>query len=58
VCELDAGMGAGASFPSMNRCRELVLVDFSEAIYVARQNLRDASICLFLKGGHHTLALC
>lgn len=48
VCDLGCGNGRW-SFFLKDRCRELVLVDFSEAIYVARHNLRDATHCLFFK---------
>jgi SAM-dependent methyltransferase len=48
VCDLGCGSGRW-SFFLKDRCRELVLVDFSEAIYVARQNLRGADHCLFFK---------
>jgi SAM-dependent methyltransferase len=47
---LDLGCGSGRwSFFLKDRCRELVLVDFSDAIYVARENLRGANHCLFFK---------
>lgn len=46
----DLGCGSGRwSFFLKDRCRELVLVDFSDAIYVARENLRDVNHCLFFK---------
>ncbi len=48
---MDLGCGSGRwSFRMKDRCRELVLVDFSEAIFVARENLRDAPHALFFKG--------
>jgi SAM-dependent methyltransferase len=49
VCDLGCGSGRW-SFFLKDRCRELVLVDFSDAIYVARHNLRGADHCLFFKG--------
>ena len=49
VCDLGCGSGRW-SFFLKDHCRELVLVDFSEAIYVARDNLRRADHCLFFKG--------
>ena len=49
VCDLGCGSGRWSYFLK-DRCRELILVDFSEAIYVARQNLRGADRCLFFKG--------
>ncbi len=48
VCDLGCGSGRWSYFLK-DRCEELVLVDFSEAIYVARENLREASHCLFFK---------
>jgi len=33
-----------------DRCRELILVDFSEAIFIARQTLRNESHVLFFMG--------
>ena len=49
VCDLGCGSGRWSYFLK-DRCRELVLVDFSEAIYVARQNLQGADHALFFKG--------
>lgn len=49
VCDLGCGMGRWSYF-LRERCRELVLVDFSEAIFVARENLRDAPNALFFMG--------
>jgi SAM-dependent methyltransferase len=49
VCDLGCGSGRW-SFLIKDHCRELVLVDFSEAIFVARENLRGADHCLFFKG--------
>jgi SAM-dependent methyltransferase len=48
VCDLGCGSGRWSWFLK-DRCRELVLVDFSDAIHVARDNLRDAKHCLFFK---------
>jgi SAM-dependent methyltransferase len=48
VCDLGCGSGRW-SFHLKDRCRELVLVDFSEAIHVARENLRGTNHCLFFK---------
>jgi SAM-dependent methyltransferase len=48
VCDLGCGSGRW-SFFLKDSCRELVLVDFSDAIYVARENLRGADHCLFFK---------
>ncbi|MDA0654297.1 MAG: class I SAM-dependent methyltransferase [Proteobacteria bacterium] len=45
---LDLGCGTGRwSWFLKERARELVMVDFSEAIFVARRNLRDATGTLF-----------
>jgi SAM-dependent methyltransferase len=48
VCDLGCGSGRWSSFLA-DRCKELILVDFSEAIYVARENLRPAPHALFFK---------
>lgn len=48
---VDLGCGIGRwSYFLKDRCRELVLIDFSEAIFVARKNLRDAQNTLFFLG--------
>lgn len=49
VCDLGCGIGRWSFFLA-SRCRELVLVDFSEAIFVARQNLSQARNTLFFMG--------
>lgn len=49
VCDLGCGIGRWSYFLK-DRCRELVLVDFSDAILVARENLRGASNVLFFMG--------
>lgn len=46
VCDLGCGIGRWSYFLT-TKCRELVLVDFSEAIFVARENLRDFENTLF-----------
>jgi SAM-dependent methyltransferase len=46
VCDLGCGIGRWSYFLA-GKCRELVLVDFSEAIFVARRNLVDASNAFF-----------
>ncbi len=49
VCDLGCGIGRW-SFFLKDACRELVLVDFSEAIFVARRNLSCAGNALFFLG--------
>lgn len=49
VCDLGCGIGRW-SRPLAGKCRELVLVDFSEAIFVARRNLAGAANALFFMG--------
>ena len=47
IADLGCGMGRWSHFVAP-RCREIVLVDFSEAIFVARENLRDAGNAVFV----------
>jgi SAM-dependent methyltransferase len=47
VCDLGCGMGRWSYFVS-RWCREIVLVDFSEAIFVARRNLRERANAIFI----------
>ena len=49
VCDLGCGNGRWSYF-LRDRCRELVLVDYSDAIFVARNNLRDTPSSLFFMG--------
>lgn len=49
VCDLGCGIGRWSRFLK-NACRELVLVDFSEAIFVARRNLSSADNVLYFLG--------
>ncbi|MFA6217300.1 MAG: class I SAM-dependent methyltransferase [Candidatus Omnitrophota bacterium] len=46
VCDLGCGIGRWSYFLG-DACRELVLVDFSEAIFVARRNLRRRDNAIF-----------
>jgi SAM-dependent methyltransferase len=46
VCDLGCGIGRWSLFLK-DYCRELILVDFSEAIFIARQNLEGVSNALF-----------
>jgi len=49
ICDLGCGIGRWGYFLK-EQCRELVLVDFSEAIFVARHNLKDAENILYFMG--------
>ena len=49
VCDLGCGIGRWSYFLK-DKARELVLLDFSEAIFVARKNLAGAKNCLFFMG--------
>lgn len=49
VCDLGCGIGRWSWFLK-DACRELVLVDFSEAIFVARRNLSQADNVLYFLG--------
>ncbi|MFH1957648.1 MAG: class I SAM-dependent methyltransferase [bacterium] len=46
TCDLGCGMGRFSYFLK-DICRELILVDFSDSIFVARKNLAGADNCLF-----------
>lgn len=49
VCDLGCGIGRWSYFLK-DACRELVLLDFSEAIFVARNNLRNTNNAIFFMG--------
>ena len=49
VADLGCGSGRWATFVAP-RCRELVLVDFSDAIFVARRNLEQHANVVFILG--------
>jgi SAM-dependent methyltransferase len=49
VCDVGCGMGRWSYF-AKDHCREIILVDFSDAIFMARKNLAQASNALFFKG--------
>jgi len=46
VCDLGCGIGRWSYFIA-DKCREAVLIDFSDAIFVARRNLKNADNALF-----------
>jgi len=48
-CDLGCGMGRWSYFLSQY-AKEIILVDFSDAIFVARENLRGKDNCLFFMG--------
>jgi SAM-dependent methyltransferase len=56
VCDLGCGIGRW-SFFLQDKCRELVLVDFSEAIFVARKNLSRSDNAIFLMADINRLPL-
>jgi SAM-dependent methyltransferase len=47
VCDLGCGMGRWSYFLK-DHCRSMVLVDFSEAIFSARRNLKGSRACFFM----------
>lgn len=47
VCDLGCGIGRWSYFLT-EKCKEVVLLDFSEAIFVARNNLKDKNNCIFI----------
>jgi SAM-dependent methyltransferase len=49
VCDLGCGIGRW-SYHLKDKCQELVLLDFSEAIFVARKNLKDFDNSIFFMG--------
>jgi len=49
ICDLGCGIGRWDYFLK-DHCKELILVDFSEAIFVARNNLKDADNVLYFMG--------
>lgn len=55
VCDLGCGMGRWSHFLQPH-VSELVLLDFSDAIFVARRNLAAARNCLFFMGDLQHLA--
>ena len=46
ICDLGCGSGRW-SYYLKDICKEIILVDFSDAIFTARKNLRGADNCLF-----------
>jgi len=49
VCDLGCGIGRWSYF-FQPFCREIILLDFSEAIFVARNNLKECSNAFFFMG--------
>ena len=49
ICDLGCGIGRWDYFLK-DQCKELILVDFSEAVFVARHNLKDAENILYFMG--------
>jgi SAM-dependent methyltransferase len=49
ICDLGCGSGRWDYFLK-DQCKELILVDFSEAVFVARHNLKDAENILYFMG--------
>lgn len=47
VCDLGCGIGRWSHF-LRGQCRELVLLDFSDAVFVARRNLEGANALFFM----------
>ncbi|MDD5108756.1 MAG: class I SAM-dependent methyltransferase [Candidatus Omnitrophica bacterium] len=56
VCDLGCGIGRWSYF-LYDKCRELVMIDFSEAIFVARENLRKSDNTVFIMGDLTNLPL-
>jgi len=46
VCDLGCGIGRWSYFLAP-KCKEMIVVDFSEAIFVARENLKSATNTIF-----------
>jgi SAM-dependent methyltransferase len=49
ICDLGCGIGRWGHFLK-DQCKELILVDFSEAVFMARQNLKDVENILYFMG--------
>jgi len=49
ICDLGCGIGRWDYFLK-DQCKELILIDFSEAVFVARHNLKDAGNILYFMG--------
>jgi len=54
ICDLGCGIGRWDYFLK-DQCKELILVDFSEAVFVARHNLKDAENILYFMGDLRSL---
>lgn len=49
VCDLGCGIGRWSYFLK-DKCKDLILIDFSDAIFEARKNLKENNNCLFFMG--------
>lgn len=49
ICDLGCGTGRWSYF-LRDKCRQLILLDFSDSIFIARENLRDCTNALFFMG--------
>ena len=56
VCDLGCGIGRWSYF-LQDKCRELVLIDFSEAIFISRNNLRDCNHVIYIMDDINNLRL-
>ena len=57
MCDLGCGIGRWSFFLT-DKCKELLLVDFSEAIFVARHNLQESNNVLYFMADINDLPFC